>query len=269
MARNFGAEHDAALGARLGAAVVLFIARLGRKQDHLLNRLDEHLIRKDDVLMHAHRHPGQRLADVIRLRQRAEKVSPKTVEQIEFAARARVDHVRRGEAHPVWYGKPVEGGERGGVLCVDRFAAGENRRVSAHLGAALHGGVPTNRHQTALIAADITFSKAEIQNHLHRVPAKSVLRDAHAPHEHGGFGVANQFGEFLHGRAVEAASRLQFREFQICNLRFEFVQANGVIANKVFVNPPVRDENLQNAVQEGDVAALRNGEPVIRDVRAE
>ena len=123
--------------------------------------------------------------------------------------------MRRGEAHPVWYGKPVEGGERGGVLCVDRFAAGENRRVSAHLGAALHGGVPTNRHQTALIAADIAFSEAEIQNHLHRVPAKSMLRDAHAPHEHGGFGVANQFGEFLHRRAVEAASRLQFGEFQI------------------------------------------------------
>jgi len=52
-------------------------------------------------------------------------------------------------------------------------------------------------------------------------------------------------------------------------MRSQSVEAHSVIANEVFVHPVVCDQDFQHARQERDVAALGNGEPVIRDVSAE
>ena len=69
--------------------------------------------------------------------------------------------------------------------------------------------MPANRHQPASVAAHEPFGEAEVQNHLHGVGAEGVLRNSHTPDQHGRFGIANQFREFLHGRAVEPGLRLK------------------------------------------------------------
>ena len=53
---NLRREGDPPLGGRLDATFVLLIARLGWQQQHaLLARFNEHLVCKDDVLMHPQR----------------------------------------------------------------------------------------------------------------------------------------------------------------------------------------------------------------------
>ena len=101
-----------------------------------------------------------------------------------------------------------------------------------------------DRHQPAFVPTDETFREAEIQNHLDGVTAKRVLRDAHAPNQHGGPGGVNQPGELLHRRAVHAGLGFQFGECQMGNPGPEFVKTAGVIADEVFVHPAVRDENF-------------------------
>ena len=69
--------------------------------------------------MHAHRHVGHGSRDVIRLRESAEKVAAKAVEQVEFAARAGLDHFGGGEPGLVRDGKAVSFRER-----IDVFVMG-------------------------------------------------------------------------------------------------------------------------------------------------
>src|SRR5262249_45252904 len=75
---DFRAESDAAFRDRFRPAVVLFVPRFGREQDYLLFGLDEHLIRENDVLVHAYGYVRERLADVFRIRQRAQEISTET-----------------------------------------------------------------------------------------------------------------------------------------------------------------------------------------------
>ncbi len=77
-----------------------------------------------------------------------------------------------------------------------------------------------NRHQAAFIAANVSFGKAQIQNHLNRICSRRVLRDPHAPNENGIFRVANQTGEFEHGFTTQACLPFQFFKREIFGSRF-------------------------------------------------
>ena len=269
LARNFRAEHDASLRARFRPAIVLLVARFRREQKHFPLRFDEHLVGKNDVLVNSCWHIGQSASYVLRLGQRAQKISTETIKQIELTSRAGLNHFRRSETDPVRNRKTVLVGKVLRVLTIDWFSSRKHGRISAHLGAALHRRMAANRHQSALVAADEPLHEAQVQNHLHCVTAEGVLGNPHAPDQHGSCRVADQPGEFLHPGTVQTALRFQLREFQICALRFEFVESNSVVADKPFVNPPIRDEDLQHSPQKGYVAALRNWKPVISEAGAE
>jgi hypothetical protein len=55
LTRHFGTENNPPFRGRFRAAVILFVTRLGRKQNDLFFRLDEHLVGENDVLMHTPR----------------------------------------------------------------------------------------------------------------------------------------------------------------------------------------------------------------------
>ena len=215
LARNLRTEHNAPLSAGLRAAIVLLVTRLGREQNHLFPGGDEHLVGEDDVLVDAQRHVGQGATDVLRLGQGTQKISAQAIQQIQFAARASLHHLRRRKARFVRHREAVKPGKRRCVLGVDGFSAGKRRRVSAHLGPALHRRMAANGHQPALVASDKTLRQAKIQNHLDGIGAEGVLRDPHAPHQHGRLCVADQFGEFLHAGAAQTGPRFELIKFQI------------------------------------------------------
>src|SRR5687767_881771 len=54
-ARNFRTEYDATLGDRLGAAAILLVTGFSRQERHFFLWLEKHLIRENNVLMHAQR----------------------------------------------------------------------------------------------------------------------------------------------------------------------------------------------------------------------
>ena len=118
------------------------------------------------------------------------KVAAEAVEQVEFAARAGLDHFGRGEPGLVRDGKAVSFRERIDVFGCDGLAAGQRGRVGAHFRAALHAGMAADRHQAAFVATDVAAREAEVEDHRDGVAAEGVLRDAHAPNEHGVLRVA-------------------------------------------------------------------------------
>ena len=96
-----------------------------------------------------------------------------------------------------------------------------------------------------------------------------MLRDAHAPDEHGVLRVANQLGEFLHRHAVETGLAFECDEVERLDGFLELIEVGGVFLDEGVIHPAFRDEDFHHAVEERDVAALRDGEPVVRDVGAE
>ncbi len=67
----------------------------------------QHLIGEDDVLVHAQRHARHGVGDVVRIGQGAQEVAADAVQQVELAARGRLDHLGRGEAGRVGHGEAV------------------------------------------------------------------------------------------------------------------------------------------------------------------
>jgi hypothetical protein len=95
------------------------------------------------------------------------------------------------------------------------------------------------------------------------------LGDAHAPDEDGGLGVVNEAREFFHARARETGLLFKFGEVELLAMRDEAVPIFGEVMNESGVVPIVGNHDFQDAVDKRDVAALRNGEPVVGEVSAE
>ena len=86
---DLGAERDSPLGGGLRAAVALLVAGRRRQQHDDVTRVDEHLARHDDVLVHAQRHPTERLVDELGIREHLQEVPTRRVEDVELSARRR------------------------------------------------------------------------------------------------------------------------------------------------------------------------------------
>ena len=130
------------------------------------------------------RHVGERRLDARRVGHDLQQVRAVDEQHVEVTAARRLDHLRRREPDVTADVEAPSLGPDRGVLVVDRFAAGERRRVGAHLGAALHAGVPADRHQPGAVAPDVAAGEADVHDRLDTVDAVGVLRDAHAPDEH-------------------------------------------------------------------------------------
>ena len=138
LARELGAEHDAALGAGFGAAIILLVTGFGWEQKHFFGCRNEHLIGEDDVLVNAHGHIGHGAADEFRFGRRAQEIPAQTVEQIQIAASGGFNHLHGAETRLVGNGETIELRKGGGIFGVDWFTAEKSGGVRTHLGATLY-----------------------------------------------------------------------------------------------------------------------------------
>ena len=126
-----------------------------------------------------------------------------------------------------------------------------------------------DRHQPVLVATDVAAQQAKVQDHLHAVGPPRVLRDAHAPDEHRVFGVANQLGKLLNRLAAKAGLSLDVLPRYLLRFGAELLHIDRVLVDELVIQPALGKQNLEHSVQERDVAALRNREPIVSDVGAE
>jgi hypothetical protein len=124
-------------------------------------------------------------------------------------------------------------------------------------------------HEPALIFAHPTLHQAEVQYHRDRVGAVSMLRNAHAPDDHAIPRAMNQLRKFLHACALQPGLLLQGRPIHRCGRAAQFLNAFAEILHEVRLGPTLLENHLQHAIDECDVAALRNGKPIIRNIRPE
>ena len=129
--------------------------------------------------------------------------------------------------------------------------------------------MPADRHESALVAADVTLQEAQVEDHRDGIATEGVLGDAHAPDQDGRAGVADQFGEFLHAAARQAGLFFERGPIDFFRFRFEFGQAFGVLLDEIAVLPATRQNDFHHPVQERDITALRDGKPIIHEVGAE
>ncbi len=177
-------EDHAALGSGLGDAAGRLVARRHRQQQDVLGRVDEHLRRQHDVHMDAQRHAGQRIAHPAGVGHHLEEVAARGDQDVELSLVGGVQHLRCRQAGS---SRDVEApvlGQFGRARGRRRAVPGQRGRIAAHLGAALHAGVPADRHQPALLASDEPLRQREVDDRAHVVLAEDVLRGAHRPHEH-------------------------------------------------------------------------------------
>ena len=224
--------------------------------------------------MHAQRDVRHRARDVIRARaacggncrrgSRAHRARPR--------AQASTISARSGPASRASESRSAAESARG-VLGVDRLAAGKRGRIGAHLRAALHAGVAADRHQRRTSRGRRSLRvRPRLRIICTRVAAEGVLRDAHAPDEARAVlasRISSANSSMLARGSPACASRAR-RQSSAATARFQFVEAGACVSSmKRCVDPALLDQNLQHAVEERDVAALRDREPVVHDVRAE
>ncbi len=182
---DLGAEGDATLGGGLGAAVALLVARGRRQQHDDLPRVDEHLGRDHDVLVDAHRGPGEAVGDEGGVGERVEEVAAARVEDLDPPVAGGLDHLLRRQPRRRGRGEaPVLGDGRRRVR-VERDAARQRGGVGAHLGAALHPGVAADGHEARPLAPHVAPRQREVDHGPHVVRPEGVLGEAHRPDEDG------------------------------------------------------------------------------------
>ena len=269
LAGDFGREHHAPLGARFRAAVVLFVAGLGGQQENLVPRFEQHLVGDNDVLVHPQGHALQRFRDVLGIGHRTQQVAADEVKYVELPSIRGFQHFSRRIAGLRRDRETVLRGQRFGIRGVDRFAAGKRGGVRAHLGAALDGGVPANRHDATVIAAEPAAREREVEDHPDTVRAPWVLRDAHAPDDDTGARAGHELREVFHARARQTRGFLQFGPVERADAGDQFRPADRVVVEERLIGAADRVEVFECAVQECDVATLGDRVPVIGDVGAE
>ena len=126
-----------------------------------------------------------------------------------------------------------------------------------------------DRHETAEITAHVAAHEPEVEDHRDAVAAVGVLSDAHAPDEHGRLGATDQRGKLFEVGDGQPARLRQRRQLVFRHLGPKRLETFRVVANERFIHSAALNQNLEHAVKERDVAALRDGKPVVTDVRAE
>ena len=198
-------------------------------------------------------------ATAVGIGQRLQEVAAHDPEDVEAAAIGGVHHLRRGE--------PLEGraAETPTPLRSASRCGSSSARRAAHLGAALHAGVAADRHQADLLAADPAARQADVHERLDGLDAVRVLRQPHRPDEDPVLRVAQQLREALASprawcRSPPRAAPMSRR----CGVALRLLEAARVARamNSRSIQPS-RHQDLEDAVQEREVAAGVHGEPLV------
>ncbi len=126
-----------------------------------------------------------------------------------------------------------------------------------------------DRDRAAAVASDPAAGKGEVEDHAHAVGAGRLLRDAHAPDEDAVARGADEAGELLDAGARQTAGVLELRPFEGLDPSPELRAPGRVGGDESLIGETGGEEHFQCAVEERNVAALGDGEPVVGEVRAE
>ena len=133
-----------------------------------------------------------------------EEVAADNPEQVHVAVRGPLDHFgRRPSPLRLHRESPRVGPPCGGVRVHARHAA--------HLGAALHAGVPANRYQPTPLPANESTGETHVDERRNGLDAVRVLGEAHGPDEDGVRLVHEQPREGTHGVGGRSALGLEIR----------------------------------------------------------
>jgi hypothetical protein len=124
-------------------------------------------------------------------------------------------------------------------------------------------------HDAAFVAAKETAGEGDVEHHAHAVGAPRVLGDAHGPDEHAGAGPADEVGEVLDALAGQAGGGGEVIPIELGGAGGELVPPRGVPGEEAAIHLVGGDEVLEHAVEEGDVAALRDRVPLVGEIGAE
>ena len=129
--------------------------------------------------MDAKRHLCECAGNRVWVWHRLQEVATNAPEHINLATLCGVELLRRGASVHCADREAVRGGERLGVARLNREAARERRCVGAHLRAALHAAMSSNRHQPSTWSPNVAACKAKVDDRRNILAATRLLRDPH------------------------------------------------------------------------------------------
>ena len=244
------AELDAAVGVRV-RAVLLEVG--GGGQDHVgeLGRLGQ-----EDVLHDQEVERGERLADLVDVRIRQERVLAHHVHPADAALQRRADDLGHGQ--------PLLGVELGTpgllealALVVEGHAlvVGIEHRDQPDVRRALDVVLAAQRVQAAAGAADVARDRAHRDQAAGVVGAGRVLGDAHPPEDDSGVGLAPGSRHAADQVGVDAGDLLAALGRVLADGLDERLVVGGPVADELLVDETEPDDLVHHRVVEGDVGA--------------
>ena len=248
---HLAADLHAPVGVRVGA--LLLEERGGGQHDvGELGRLGE-----EDVLHDEELERGERLADLVDVRVREERVLAHHVHPAHAALERAADDLGDGQAR---LGVELAAPRRAELLVrgrvVDALVVGEHHRDQARVGGALHVVLAAQRVQAGAGPADVAGDRAHRDQAARVVGARRVLGDPHAPVDDAGAGLAPQPRDLADRGGVDAADlRRALGRVLLDELGQLAVVRSRARAMNSRSTRPSADDLVQHAVVERDVGA--------------
>ena len=129
--------------------------------------------------MNAERHLCECAGNRVWVWHRLQEVATNAPEHINLATLCGVELLRRGASVHCADREAVRGGEWFGVARLNREAARERCCVGAHLCAALHAAMSSNRHQPCTRSSDVAARKPKVDDRRNVLATARLLCDPH------------------------------------------------------------------------------------------
>ena len=146
-------------------------------------------------------------------------------------------------------------------------AAGQLRRDRAHVAAALHVVLPTQRDKARAVAADVPREERQVDQREHVVGSVVVLGDAQRPADLGPVGAAVGVRQFADQLGRDAGDLLGPLERVRLDRRAVVLESGGRPADERLVDQPGVDDLPADRVGQRDVGADVEAEPRVGPLR--
>ncbi|MCY1408054.1 hypothetical protein D9M71_233710 [compost metagenome] len=177
-------------------------------------------------------------------------------QRLEVAGQRRRGHAQRSQPRRLRHRHAPGLGELGlHLAAVGRLIAGIDVGQTAHVAGALHVVLPAQRVDAGAGTADLAAHQGQVGDRHHVVGAALELGDAHAVGDEGGLGVTDRIRQPLQLGHRHAGLRAgQFRG-QAGDMLAQDIDVLAARVEERPVFPAVGEDDLQQTVEQGDVAA--------------
>ncbi|MNZ66795.1 hypothetical protein D3C78_850260 [compost metagenome] len=177
-------------------------------------------------------------------------------QRLEVAGQRRRGHAQRSQPGRLRHRHAPGLGELGlHLAAVGRLIAGIDVGQTAHVAGALHVVLPAQRVDAGAGTADLAAHQGQVGNRHHVVGAALELGDAHAVGDEGGPGVTHRIGQPLQLGHRHAGLRAAQLRRQAGHMLAQDVDVLAALVEKRPVFPAIGEDDLQQAIEQGDVAA--------------